>query len=202
MKLIRSGGVNARLRKSDTNYNTYGFGNYFILQIKPELDELIKNDEKIAICVAAKPDKHEYDKQIIDLGFDLDHFIILGREDDADWDQYAAILMLGGETKELYLWLNKTSFELARLKNCRILAGDSAGAYVLSGKTLFDYKPDGSSFKIVDGFLPGLRQLVAAHVNNLHYHEPRLTKALNEWCNANATEYVGLQENEIDVVII
>lgn len=200
MKLIRSGGVNARLTKIDDYYHTYGFGNYFMAQIKPELDELINHDKEIAICVAAKSNKHEYDQPLLDLGFDLDNFTILGRENSAEWGQYAAILMLGGETKELYSWLKKTEFNPANLKNCHILAGDSAGAYMLSGKTLIDYEPDGSSFEIVDGFLPGLHQLIAAHVNNPYYHEPGLTTVLNKWCEANSVKYIGLQENEMDII--
>lgn len=201
MKLIRSGGVNARLNETDDNYHHYGFGNYFMRQIKPELDELMSHDRKIAICVAAKPDTHGYDPYLLDLGFDLDKLTILGREDGAEWSQYAAILMLGGETKALYAWLKKTRFNPASLKNCHILAGDSAGAYVLSAKTLITYAPDGSTFEIVDGFLPGLPQLIAGHSNNPHYHKPGLTVALRKWCETNSVEYIGLQENEINITV-
>lgn len=199
MKLIRSGGVNARLSKTDSDYAKYGFGNYFMLQVKAELDALILQGKPVAICTAAKQNRDDYHRWLADLGFHMNNFTVLGREDGANWEQYAAVLMLGGETKELYAWLQRTGFSLAALRNCSLLGGDSAGAYVLSAKTLIDYTPDGKSFEIVDGFLPGLRQLVAAHVNNTYYHQPSLTKALNEWCRANRVAYLGLAENEVDV---
>lgn len=202
MKLIRAGGVNATLQPSDDSYNTYGFGNYFMLQIKPELDEIIKADGTIALCVAAKPNKHHYDQRLTDLGFNIRDFVVLGRDDDAEWEQYSAVLMLGGETKELHNWLAKTRFSVTALKNCRLLGGDSAGAYVLSGKTLVDYTADGSSFEIQDGFLPELNQLIAAHVNNGYYHQTSLTNVLSEWCKANSVEYIELEENELNVLEI
>lgn len=199
MRLIRSGGVNSTLSKDNPNYSKHGFGNYFMLQIKPKLDELIRQGKTIAICVAAMPDKHHYDQRLTELGFTIGDLTILGREDKAGWDLYDAVLLLGGETRELYAWLQKNHFNLATLSRCVILAGDSAGAYVLSSKTLIDYAPDGQFTEIVDGFLPDIHQLVAAHVNNLYYHKPSLTKVLDTWCKSNSIEYVGLQENELDI---
>lgn len=197
MKLIRSGGTNAKLQKEDEDYYKFGFGNYFMHQIKPELDALIDEGGPIALCVAAKPNKHHYDPRLSDMGFELQNFTILGREDNADWGHYSAVLLLGGETNALYDWLQKTDFSLNALQQCRILAGDSAGAYVLSGKTLIDYTPDGANFEVKDGFLPEVRQLIAAHSNNPRYHTPQLTMTLRQWCQAHAIEYIELQENEI-----
>lgn len=197
MKLIRSGGTNGRLSKTDDEYVTHGFGNYFMLQIKAELDAIISGGEVIALCVAAKQNKQHYNKRLVDIGFDIKDFEILGREDEAHWDRYAAILMLGGETKDLYDWLKRTNFDLATLHNCQLLAGDSAGAYVLSAKTLINYTPDGSSFEIVDGFLPELKQLIVAHINNTYYHKPRLSKVLSAWCMQNGIEYIKLEEDEL-----
>ncbi len=202
MKLVRSGGTNGTLDTSDTNYATYGFGNYFMLQIKPELDEIIESGGIIALCVAAKPNKHHYDRPLTDIGFTMSDFTILGRDDEAQWEQYDAVLMLGGETKELHTWLTRTNFNLDSLKNCRILGGDSAGAYVLSGKILIDYTADGSTFEITDGFLPKLNQLIAAHINNMYYHQPELTKVLSQWCKENNVEYIELEEDEIQVIEI
>lgn len=173
-----------------------------MLQIKPQIDELIEQGKTIALCVAAKPNKHHYDQRLVELGFNVDDFTILGREDKADWSSYAGILILGGETKELYEWMYRTEFSVEVLKSCKILAGDSAGAYVLSGKTLINYMPDGSSFEIVDGFLPGLNQLVAAHINNSHYHMSSLGVALHEWCKSNDVEYLELEENQITIMEI
>jgi hypothetical protein len=199
MKLIRSGGVNSTLNKDNPNYSKHGFGNYFMLQIKPELDELIRQGGTIAICVAAKPDKHHYDQGLTELGFTIEDLTILGRENKAEWGLYDAVLLLGGETRELYSWLQKNHFSLEALSRCVILAGDSAGAYVLSGRTLIDYAPDGQFIEIIDGFLPDIHQLVAAHVNNPYYHKPGLTKVLDTWCKANDIEYVELQEDELDI---
>jgi hypothetical protein len=199
MKLIRSGGVNSTLNKNNPNYSKHGFGNYFMLQIKPELDELIRQVKTITICVAAKPDKHHYDQRLTGLGFTIEDLTILGREDKAEWGLYDAVLLLGGETRELYSWLQKNHFSLEVLSRCVVLAGDSAGAYVLSGKTLIDYTPDGQLTEIVDGFLPDIHQLVTAHVNNPYYHKFRLTKVLDTWCKTNKIEYVELQENELDI---
>ena len=56
MKLICSGGVNAELLPSEETYDQHGFGNYFMLQIKPDLNKISENGELIALCVAAKPE--------------------------------------------------------------------------------------------------------------------------------------------------
>jgi hypothetical protein len=197
VKLIRSGGTNAALGKSDTEYATHGFGNYFMLQIKAELDAIIDDGGVIALCVAAKENKQHYDERLVDIGFRSDNFEIIGKEDEVDWGRYNAVLMLGGETKELYSWLIRTNFNKSALTNCQLLEFDSAGAYVLSGKTLIDYMPDGSSFEIVEGFLPKLNQVIAAHVNNLHYHKLGLSKALSAWCMKHDVEYIELEENEL-----
>lgn len=199
MKIIYSGGVNGSIRKDELDYYTYGFGNYFMLQIRDELEELITQSGVIAVCVAAKPNKVRYERRFIDMGFELDSFVFLGRENKAEWGRYDAIIILGGETKELKKWLDKNGFNVGSLTRCRLIAGDSAGAYVLASYTLIDYKADGSRFEIVKGFIPELNILVAAHTNNNHYHQRGLGAALKKWCTENKAEYIGLKENEIKV---
>lgn len=87
MKLVRSGGTNASLEKDEINYIKYDFGNYFMLQIKPDLNELVGQRKEISLCVAVKPNKHPYNQRLSDIGFNVDDFNILGRDDDAEWGQ-------------------------------------------------------------------------------------------------------------------
>lgn len=199
MKVIHSGGVNASLGKDDPSYDIYGFGNYFMVQVRDELERLIANGKKVAVCVAAKPNKEHYHQRFIDNGFSPEDFTFLGREDNADWGSYDAILLLGGETRELSNWLVRTNFDVTNLSNCQLLAGDSAGAYVLAAKVIVDYEVDGSSFEITDGFMPDFNVLIAAHVNNTYYHSESLGKVLAEWCEENKVEYVELKENELKI---
>lgn len=198
MKLIRSGGTNSSLTKDQPEYYTHGYGNSVMVQIKPTLDALIEEGGEIAICVAAKPDKHHYDQRLLDAGFRLEELVILGREDGAAWSQYSAVIMLGGETRALYSWLIRTQFSIESLTQCSILVGDSAGAYVLSGKFLMDYTPDGKSFEIHDGFIPSLNQLIASHANNTYYHQADAREAFSKWCKDNGCEFIPLEENEIN----
>lgn len=199
MNLIQSGGVNGTLGKDEPTYSTYGFGNYFMLQIKDEIDALIQASATIAVIVAAKPNKQHYDQRFIDMGFSLEAFVFLGREDGADWGSYDAVFILGGETKELHTWLNKTNFSLQELTKCQLLAGDSAGAYVLARNTVVDYAHDGTNVQIVDGFVPSQNLLIAAHVNNNFYHTPELDLAFRTWAVDHHAEYVQLKENETRV---
>lgn len=200
MKLLLAGGVNAHISKDHPDYNKYGYGNYFLLQIKEQVDAMIGDGKLVAICTAAKPDKHYLDEVLSELGFMIDDLIILGREDSAEWCKYHAILMTGGETRELHSWLKRTDFALDKLTSCELLGGESAGAYVLTRKLLLDYQPDGSSYEIADGFLPDVNILVAAHVNNPYYHQDSLTVVLKQWCKANKIKYLGLEENEITYI--
>ncbi len=199
MKIIHSGGVNGSILNDNPQYSIYGFGNYFMLQIRNELEDLIREHKTIAVCVAAKSNKNHYDQRFIDMGFNLQEFIFIGRDDKPKWEQFDAILILGGETRELHAWLTESKFNIARLKRCKLIAGDSAGAYVLGKHTLIDYEADGSRFKIIDGFIPELNILIAAHVNNDHYHKGGLDAVLREWCKNNKVEYVSLEENEIKI---
>ena len=199
MKIIRSGGTNASLAKDDPNYAVYGYGNYFLLQLKPEIDQVIESGGEVAICVAAKPNKDRYDKPLEEMGYQLAQLTILGREDVADWSAYDAVMLLGGETKELHDWLVRTGFSIDKLTKCRLLGGDSAGAYVLGSKTIVDYEKDGSSFEIIDGFMPESNLLVAAHVNNTFYHETALGEALKNWASKNNVEYLELEENQLNI---
>ena len=173
-----------------------------MLQIKPEIDSIIENGGKVAVCVAAKPNKDAYDQSLEQIGYALDELIILGREDSVHWSEYSAVVLLGGSTRELYVWLQKTDFSLDLLKKCLLLAGDSAGAYVLGAKVLIDYEKDGSSFEIADGYMPDSKVLVAAHVNNSHYHLPGLSEALGHWCAQHKIDLLELEENEISPVTL
>jgi hypothetical protein len=199
MKIIHAGGVNGSLGRDDPNYMIYGFGNYFAMQIKDDIQSLINAHKKIAVCVAAKPDKHHYDQRFVEMGFALDDLIFLGRNDMPDWSNYSAILLLGGDTAALHSWLVNTGFAVNKLTQCQLLAGDSAGAYVLARYTMLNYTPNGSKLEISTGFIPELNILVAAHTNNAHYHQPGLEATLRDWCNNNQTEYVPLEENEIKI---
>ncbi len=183
--------------KNDPNYNKYGFGNYFMIQIRTLLQNLISDKKTIAVCVAAKPNKHHYDQNFIDMGFNVNDFTFLGREDSANWNSYDAVLLLGGETKALHSWMLKNNFNIRDMVNCELIAGDSAGAYVLASKTLVDYTADGSHFEIIDGFMPEIKILFAAHANNPYYYKESLGVALEKWCGENDVQYVSIEENQI-----
>lgn len=197
-----SGGVNRAILKDDPEYTIHGFGNYFMLQIRDEIEDIIRDHGTVAVCVAAKPNKNHYDQRFIDMGFNLNDFTFVGRNEKPEWEQYDAIILLGGETKALHTWLTENQFDITQLKRCKFIAGDSAGAYVLGRYTLLDYEADGSKLKITDGFVPQLNILVAAHTNNHRYHQDALGMELQDWCKQNQVEYVGLQENEMRITTI
>lgn len=196
MKLMYFGGSNTTLAKDNPLYDRYGYGNYFVVQIMDELKTLLGAGKKIALCVAASSHKVDYRTKFTEIGLDIDDFILLDKQDAVSWGSYHAILMFGGETVRLYDWLNDTDFSIDKLINCEFVAGDSAGAYVLAKNALVDYSPDGSMIDIRPGFIPELDILVAAHVNNSHYHKAPLDQNLRAWCKDNNSEYVGLKENQ------
>lgn len=197
MRIIHSGGVDAWIDPESDDYSTNGYGNYFMVQIKNELDTRLADGERIAVVVAAKPNKNHFDERFKSAGFNIDDFIILGQRDTAEWEAYNAVLLLGGSTKNLYKWLTKNSFSIESLTNCTLLAGDSAGAYVLGKHTMIDYTPDGTRLKIIDGFIPHLNILVAGHINNVRYHTPDLSRTIAQWCSEHSVEYVALRENQM-----
>lgn len=202
MKVIHVGGVNTTLGKDDPNYAVYGYGNYFMVQLKDQIDQILQAGGKVAVCVATRADKHYFDSRFLEMGYNLDQLTILGRDDSADWPSYQAILLFGGSTRELYDWMIRTKFSVGKLKDCELLAGESAGAYVLASKILVNYDAEGTKIEIIDGFIPELPILVLAHTNNPYYCTPELKSKLGTWCEDHQVDLVGLAENEMREVIL
>lgn len=195
MKIVYSGGTNSALTPDDSTYNKYGLGGYFIRKLKNDIGAV--DQSSIAVVVASNENKDHFNELLTDCGLDVNKINILSRGDSPKWGEYQIIFLLGGTTKMLYDWLKATDFSLGRLKSCKLLAGASAGAYVLGAKTMIDYNPDGTDLIVDDGFYSGSNILVAAHVNNTYYHQDGLTRVIEEYCAAHNLELLMLEENQL-----
>ncbi|MFC1780540.1 Type 1 glutamine amidotransferase-like domain-containing protein [Patescibacteria group bacterium] len=184
MKIIYRGGYNKLDPKSVKNSTLYVYQKAIL--------NFINKKKNVAIVTLAKPDDF-YDEMIRELNLDRVE-VINYKSDNVDWSKYDLIIILGGNTHELYDKLVSQNFDIKLLKEDVIIIGDSAGAYVL-GTSVLIQDPD-SDLQAIPGFCPESNLFVIAHCNNPKYCNDNILTFIENSAKKQNIEVLKLNENE------
>jgi peptidase E len=191
MKITYRGGYNKNNEESvkKSSLNCYN----------DKINYLFKEGKKIALVTAAMP-KGYYLRHIKKEILNKCDVIERDSPGSINWQDYNLIIILGGDTKEIYESLKSKEFNLNKLKANVELIGDSAGAFVLSHwypdhKYKLDKKDNSFNESVAfhRGFLEKGNFICAVHYNRLNEFAKFKIK---EFADANSLEILKLNENE------
>lgn len=113
----------------------------------------------------------------------------------AKWGEFDLLVLLGGDSVQLYKGLAETGFSLQALKQKAIVVGDSAGAYVLASYFVDRYDL-GKKVKFFPGFNSGAKIITLGHVDNPVYVDQGLITQVESFAQRKGLSVVKLKENE------
>ena len=184
MKLIYRGGFNKHSPKS--------VGNSVIPTYDKFVEAFIKAGKKAAYVTLAKEDG-DYESRFSQL---QDRPVInWSNYQEADWDAFDLLILLGGYSPQLYKGLKESGFSLETLKKDAIVVGDSAGAYVLA--SCFVERHDlGKKVEFLPGFNFQAKLITLGHVDNPVYVDERLVSQVEGFAQRKGLSFLRLKENE------
>ena len=185
MKLIYRGGYNKHNENSIKKSLFYEYNNW--------INKQTNSGKQICFVTYAKP-AHYYDKYIISQ-FDSLIEVIEEGNNNIDWAKYDIIILLGGSQTKLMSGLQKSGFNMERLKKDVIIIGDSAGAFVLSAYMIIRNQVDQTTL-FVPALYPQSNVITLAHTNNTVYFSSELLKETRKFAREKKLKVLLLKENE------